>query len=108
MLTKNGWVDGSGSNPSGRFGNPGGGRETRGGGDRLEGPNGQLSINSRKDGASLSSRDEDEEEVTEGEAILFPFSLLGFLKMYRGSMTRSWNGTSKWDNVLRVCLEDEI
>ncbi|GJS35235.1 hypothetical protein Tco_0533617 [Tanacetum coccineum] len=38
MLTNNGWVDGSGSNSGGRFRNPGGGRETRGGGDGLEGP----------------------------------------------------------------------
>ncbi|GJR82849.1 hypothetical protein Tco_0153634 [Tanacetum coccineum] len=30
MLTNNGWVDGSGSNPVGKFGNLGGGRETRG------------------------------------------------------------------------------
>ncbi|GJZ37513.1 hypothetical protein Tco_0583704 [Tanacetum coccineum] len=28
MLTNNGWVDGSGSNPGGIFGNSGGGRET--------------------------------------------------------------------------------
>ncbi|GKA68073.1 hypothetical protein Tco_0767990 [Tanacetum coccineum] len=41
--------------------------------------------------ASLSSDDEDEEEMTEGDAILFPFSLLGFLEMSRGSMTYSWN-----------------
>ncbi|GKE05832.1 hypothetical protein Tco_1397850, partial [Tanacetum coccineum] len=33
-----------GSNLSGGFGNPGGGRETRGGGDRFKGPGGQLSI----------------------------------------------------------------
>ncbi|GJV58574.1 hypothetical protein Tco_1459579 [Tanacetum coccineum] len=45
--------------------------------------------NSRKDGASLLLDDEDEEEVTEGEATLFPFSLVGFLKMSKGSMTRS-------------------
>ncbi|GKE27019.1 hypothetical protein Tco_1442403 [Tanacetum coccineum] len=44
MLTNNGWVDGSGSTPGGRFGNPGGCHETRGGGDGLEGPCGQLSI----------------------------------------------------------------
>ncbi|GJV45900.1 hypothetical protein Tco_1430436 [Tanacetum coccineum] len=31
-------VDGSGSNPGGGFGNLGGGRETYGGGDGLEGP----------------------------------------------------------------------
>ncbi|GJS85274.1 hypothetical protein Tco_0751815 [Tanacetum coccineum] len=37
-------VDGSGSNPGGGFGNMRGGRETRGGGDGLEGPGGQLSI----------------------------------------------------------------
>ncbi|GJX56950.1 hypothetical protein Tco_0286847 [Tanacetum coccineum] len=47
--------------------------------------------NPRKDGASFSSDDEGEEEVTEGEEIFFPFSLLGFLKMSRGSMTCSWN-----------------
>nr|GFB40682.1 hypothetical protein [Tanacetum cinerariifolium] len=47
--------------------------------------------NSRKDGASLSSDDEDKEEVTDREAIIFPFSLLGFLKMSKGSMTYSWN-----------------
>ncbi|GKA86376.1 hypothetical protein Tco_0808087 [Tanacetum coccineum] len=39
-----GWVDGNDSNPGSRFGNPGGGRETRGGGDGLEGPGGQLSM----------------------------------------------------------------
>ncbi|GJY29199.1 hypothetical protein Tco_0404966 [Tanacetum coccineum] len=44
MLTNNGRVDGSGSNPGGGFENPGGGRETRGDGDRLEGPSGQLSF----------------------------------------------------------------
>ncbi|GJX51823.1 hypothetical protein Tco_0278668 [Tanacetum coccineum] len=38
MLTNNGWVDGSGSNPGGGFRNPRGGRETCGGGDGLEGP----------------------------------------------------------------------
>ncbi|GJT34433.1 hypothetical protein Tco_0924852 [Tanacetum coccineum] len=36
MLTKKGWVDGNGLNPGGGFGKPGGGRETRGGGDGLE------------------------------------------------------------------------
>ncbi|GJT87160.1 retrovirus-related pol polyprotein from transposon TNT 1-94 [Tanacetum coccineum] len=70
MLTNNGWVDGSGSNPGGGFGKPGGGRETRGGEDGLEGPDGQLSINSRKDGASLSSDDEEEEEMNEEEICL--------------------------------------
>ncbi|GJY74096.1 hypothetical protein Tco_0478527 [Tanacetum coccineum] len=44
MLTNNGWVDGSGSNPGGGFGKPGGVRETRGGGDGLERHNGQLSM----------------------------------------------------------------
>ncbi|GKE03123.1 hypothetical protein Tco_1391106 [Tanacetum coccineum] len=38
MLTNNGWVDGSGLNLGGGFGNPRGGRETRGDGDGLEGP----------------------------------------------------------------------
>ncbi|GJS42959.1 hypothetical protein Tco_0568002 [Tanacetum coccineum] len=37
-------VDGSGSNPGGGCGNLGGGRETHGGGDGFEGPDGQLSI----------------------------------------------------------------
>ncbi|GJZ60133.1 hypothetical protein Tco_0615949 [Tanacetum coccineum] len=37
-------VDGNGLNLGGGFGKPGGGRETRDGGDRLEGPDGQLSI----------------------------------------------------------------
>nr|GEZ48293.1 hypothetical protein [Tanacetum cinerariifolium] len=73
------------------FGNPRGGRKTRGGGDGFEGPGDQLSMNSRKDGPSLSSDDEDKEDVTEGEATLFPFSLLEFLTMYKGFMTRSWN-----------------
>ncbi|GJY44690.1 hypothetical protein Tco_0432903 [Tanacetum coccineum] len=45
MLTNKGWVDGNGSNPGGRFGKPEGVRETRGGGDGLEGPDGQLSMN---------------------------------------------------------------
>nr|GEY36103.1 hypothetical protein [Tanacetum cinerariifolium] len=40
MLTNKGCVDGNGSHLSGRFGNPGGGRETRRGGDGLEGPSG--------------------------------------------------------------------
>ncbi|GKF00644.1 hypothetical protein Tco_0027567 [Tanacetum coccineum] len=40
MLTNNSWVDGSGSNPGGGFGKSGGGRETRSGGDGLEGPGG--------------------------------------------------------------------
>ncbi|GKE56373.1 hypothetical protein Tco_1495558, partial [Tanacetum coccineum] len=44
MLTNKGWVDGNGSNPGGGFGKPRGGRETRGGGDGLEGPGGQLSM----------------------------------------------------------------
>nr|GEW07687.1 hypothetical protein [Tanacetum cinerariifolium] len=90
MLTNNGWVDGNGSNPSGRFRKPGGGQVTRGGEDGLEGPGGQLSMNSRKDGASLSLDDEEEEEITEEETVFFPFSLLGFLEMSRGSMTFSW------------------
>ncbi|GJT09315.1 hypothetical protein Tco_0856357 [Tanacetum coccineum] len=47
--------------------------------------------NSRKYGASLSLDDEEEEEITEEETIFFPFSLLGFLEMSRGSMTCSWN-----------------
>ncbi|GKD75526.1 hypothetical protein Tco_1333808, partial [Tanacetum coccineum] len=38
------WVDGNGSNPGGGFGKLGGGRETRGGGDGLDGPGGQLPI----------------------------------------------------------------
>ncbi|GKA04205.1 hypothetical protein Tco_0676986 [Tanacetum coccineum] len=50
-----------------------------------------MNRNSRKDGASLSSDDEDEEEEAKGEANLFPFSLLGFLEMSKGFMTRSWN-----------------
>ncbi|GKG47595.1 hypothetical protein Tco_0507080, partial [Tanacetum coccineum] len=37
MLTNKGWVDGNGSNPGGGFGKPGDGRDTRGGGDGLEG-----------------------------------------------------------------------
>ncbi|GJV36120.1 IQ motif, EF-hand binding site containing protein [Tanacetum coccineum] len=44
MLTNKGWVDGNGLNPGGGFGKPRGGQETRGGGDRLEGPVGQLSM----------------------------------------------------------------
>ncbi|GJV31202.1 hypothetical protein Tco_1391602, partial [Tanacetum coccineum] len=44
LMLNNGWVDGSGSNPGDGFGKPGGGRETRGGGDGLEGPDGQLSM----------------------------------------------------------------
>ncbi|GJV33901.1 hypothetical protein Tco_1394301 [Tanacetum coccineum] len=44
MLTNKGWVDGNGSNLGGRFGKPGGGLETRCGGDGLEGPGGQLSM----------------------------------------------------------------
>nr|GEV93982.1 hypothetical protein [Tanacetum cinerariifolium] len=43
MLTNKGWVDGNGSNLSGGFGKPGGGIETRSGGDGLKGLNGQLS-----------------------------------------------------------------
>ncbi|GJT21052.1 hypothetical protein Tco_0890989 [Tanacetum coccineum] len=37
-LTNKCWVYGNGSNSGGRFENPRGGRETRGGGDGLEGP----------------------------------------------------------------------
>ncbi|GJS62036.1 hypothetical protein Tco_0656820 [Tanacetum coccineum] len=44
MLKNKVWVDGNGSNLGGRFGKPGDGRETRGGGDGLEGPDGQLSM----------------------------------------------------------------
>ncbi|GKE96283.1 hypothetical protein Tco_1581138 [Tanacetum coccineum] len=44
MLTNKGWVDGNGSNPGGGSGKPGDGRETRRGGDGLEGPGGQLSM----------------------------------------------------------------
>nr|GEZ15993.1 hypothetical protein [Tanacetum cinerariifolium] len=88
-VNNKGWVDGNGSNLGGGFRKPGGGRETRGGRDGLEGPGGQLSMNSRTDGASLSSDDEDEEEMAEGKGIFFPFSLLGFFEMSRGSMTCS-------------------
>ncbi|GJT03870.1 putative ribonuclease H-like domain-containing protein [Tanacetum coccineum] len=42
--TTGGWVDGNGSNLGGGFGKPGGGRETHGGGDGLEGPGCQLSM----------------------------------------------------------------
>ncbi|GKA71511.1 hypothetical protein Tco_0777650 [Tanacetum coccineum] len=41
-----------------------------------------LEDNSRKDGASLSSVDEDEDEEAGGETTLFPFFLVGFLEMY--------------------------
>ncbi|GJY02210.1 hypothetical protein Tco_0360362 [Tanacetum coccineum] len=99
------------SKPGGGCGNPGGGRVIRGGGDGLEGPGGQLSIMDL-DGAcggerdfflgggdvvlsfwcsSLEDDDEDEEEEDQGEATLFPFSLIGFLEMSKGFMTRSWN-----------------
>ncbi|GJU83067.1 hypothetical protein Tco_1285432 [Tanacetum coccineum] len=44
MLTNKGWVNGNGSNSGDGFRKLGGGRETRGGGDGLEGPDGQLSI----------------------------------------------------------------
>nr|GEZ17636.1 retrotransposon protein, putative, Ty1-copia subclass [Tanacetum cinerariifolium] len=44
MLTNKGWVDGNDSNPDGGFRKPGGSRETRGGGDGLEEPDGQLSM----------------------------------------------------------------
>nr|GEV01047.1 putative reverse transcriptase domain-containing protein [Tanacetum cinerariifolium] len=44
MLRNKGWVDGNGSNSCGGFRKPEGGRETRGGGDGLEGPGGQLSM----------------------------------------------------------------
>nr|GEW02901.1 hypothetical protein [Tanacetum cinerariifolium] len=117
-----GWVDGNGSNPGGGFGKPGGGLETRDGGDGLRQADGQLSKvehkdhlvtleveevleNSRKDGVSLSSDDEDEEETTRGEAIFFPFFVLGFLKMSRGSMKCE---PSNWDNGLRICGKDMI
>ncbi|GJZ75455.1 hypothetical protein Tco_0639920, partial [Tanacetum coccineum] len=46
---------------------------------------------SKNDGASFPSDDEDEEEEAKGEATLFPFSLIGFLEMSKGFMTRSWN-----------------
>nr|GEX45376.1 hypothetical protein [Tanacetum cinerariifolium] len=57
----------------------------------FEGDDYKVKVNSRKDGASLSLDDEDEEEMTEEEAILFPFSFLGFLEMSKGSMTYSWD-----------------
>ncbi|GKA02567.1 hypothetical protein Tco_0675232 [Tanacetum coccineum] len=57
------------------------------------------------DGASFPLNDEDEEEEAEGEATLFPFSLIGFLKMSKGFMERE---LIKWDNGLRVCSEDVI
>ncbi|GKF39997.1 hypothetical protein Tco_0120058 [Tanacetum coccineum] len=41
-LTNSGWIDGSGTNPSGGFGKSRGGRETRGGGDGLKGPGGPI------------------------------------------------------------------
>ncbi|GJZ12501.1 hypothetical protein Tco_0547731 [Tanacetum coccineum] len=44
MLTNKCWVDGNGLNLGGGFGKPGGDRETRGGGDGLEGSGGQLSM----------------------------------------------------------------
>ncbi|GJT46852.1 hypothetical protein Tco_0955567 [Tanacetum coccineum] len=44
MLINKGWVNGNGSNPGGGFGKPGGGLVTRGGGDGLERPGGQLSM----------------------------------------------------------------
>ncbi|GJU28846.1 retrovirus-related pol polyprotein from transposon TNT 1-94 [Tanacetum coccineum] len=43
-LVVDGWVDGNGLNLGGGFGKPGGGRETHGGEDGLEGPGGQLSM----------------------------------------------------------------
>ncbi|GJX27757.1 hypothetical protein Tco_0235836 [Tanacetum coccineum] len=42
MLTNKGWLDGHGSNLGGRFGKTGGGQETHGGGDGLEGPGSSL------------------------------------------------------------------
>nr|GEV43761.1 hypothetical protein [Tanacetum cinerariifolium] len=47
--------------------------------------------NLRKDGASLSPDDDDEEEQAEGKETLFPFSLVGFFEMSKGFMIRSWN-----------------
>nr|GEW02247.1 hypothetical protein [Tanacetum cinerariifolium] len=44
LLSDDNEVDGSGSNSGSGFGKPGGSREILGGGDRLEGPDGQLSI----------------------------------------------------------------
>ncbi|GJR84410.1 hypothetical protein Tco_0155195 [Tanacetum coccineum] len=44
MLTNNGWVNDSGSNPGGRFEKLRDGRDTCGGGDGLGGPDSQLSI----------------------------------------------------------------
>nr|GEW74275.1 uncharacterized mitochondrial protein AtMg00810-like [Tanacetum cinerariifolium] len=82
-----GWVDGNGSNSGGGFRKPRGGQETCGGGDGLEGPDGQLSMDSRIDGVTLLSDDKDEEEMTKREENFFLFSLLGFLEMSRGSMT---------------------
>ncbi|GJZ04197.1 retrovirus-related pol polyprotein from transposon TNT 1-94 [Tanacetum coccineum] len=44
MLTNKGWIDGNGSNLGGGFGKPGGGQETRRGGDGLEGPDSGLAV----------------------------------------------------------------
>ncbi|GJR38866.1 hypothetical protein Tco_1214550 [Tanacetum coccineum] len=79
-VTNKGWVDGNGSNLGGGFGKPGGGRETRGGGDGLERFGGanypgfwlilcRISSNRTREKdlvLSLSLNDEDE-EMTEGE-----------------------------------------
>ncbi|GJW35700.1 hypothetical protein Tco_0058620 [Tanacetum coccineum] len=51
----------------------------------------ELVIVMNYDGDSFSSDDEDEEEEAKGEATLFPFSLVGFLEMSKGFMTRLWN-----------------
>ncbi|GJV51826.1 hypothetical protein Tco_1447567 [Tanacetum coccineum] len=56
--------------------------------------------NSRKDGASLSSHDEDEDEINKGEVVFFPFSLLDSFEMCKDhNIARQTNG-------LRICLED--
>ncbi|GJY44491.1 hypothetical protein Tco_0432704 [Tanacetum coccineum] len=105
MLKNKCWVDGNGLNPGGGFGKPGGGRETRGGGDGLDGLATDLNvplfsvvlwlvlmsdsfiIETQEKWSSLSSDDEDEEEITGEEITFFPFSLLRLLEMSIGSMT---------------------
>ncbi|GJR38607.1 hypothetical protein Tco_1214291 [Tanacetum coccineum] len=59
--------------------------------------------------ASLSLDDEDEEEMTGGEAIFFPFSVLGFLeKSYRSKNMFMKCEPSNWDNGLRIYSNDMI
>ncbi|GJY40950.1 hypothetical protein Tco_0428220 [Tanacetum coccineum] len=87
MLTNKGWVDGNGSNPGDEFGKLGGGRETRGGGDGLEGSVANYPWFEHRDHLVTF----EVEEVLE--------------RIHDIYMERE---PSRWDNGLMICFEDVI